>query len=75
MGVRAIKGNVKVNVSSCGFLGEVASESKRVRAASKGANRNVQTWVFTSAVAIWLRSVSSAVMCSSTKSRRPATWR
>ena len=39
MGVREAGSNAKADVSSGGILGEAVSESKRVRAASKGANR------------------------------------
>ena len=43
MEVRAIKGDMKADVSSGGFLGEAVCESKRVRVASKGAHRGVST--------------------------------
>ena len=52
MGVRAVKGHVKADVSSGEFLGAAASKSKRVRVMSKGKNRGMWTWVFTSVATI-----------------------
>ena len=72
MAVRAAEGDVKVNVSSSGFLGEALSESKGVKVTSKAVSGDMSTWALTLAAAGWYCVASSTATRGSTKVLRPA---